>query len=108
VSLPIDKFCSKHGPSVKALAHSFFITKEKGEAINWKLPLVETKKLTTEVEIGLSPFSEGTFKYAFKAFDKTLGKKLVLKLPKHQSDLCTMSKEIEESNICGHIVNEFN
>jgi hypothetical protein len=93
---------------MKALAHSFFITKERGESINWKMPLVETRHLTTEVSIGINPFAEGHFKYAFKAIDLELGRKIVMKLPKNQTSLDLMSKEIEASNICHHIGNEFN
>ena len=37
------------GPTLDVLAHSYFITKEKGEQIDWKYPLVEHKILTTSV-----------------------------------------------------------
>ena len=37
------------GPTLDVVAHSYFITKEKGEQIDWKYPLVEHKILTSSV-----------------------------------------------------------
>ena len=58
--------------------------------------------------MAINPFAEGSFKYAFEAFDSKLDKRMVMKLPKTRLTLEEMSKELEASNICIHIVNQFN
>ena len=68
---------------VSARSQSFYIVQEKdGAPINWKKPLVDSCQMTTKLKISKTPFSEGSFRYAFEAHDSMLNQKMVLKLAK--------------------------
>ena len=68
---------------VAARSQSFYIVQEKdGAPINWKKPLVDSCQMTTKLRISKTPFSEGSFRYAFEAHDSMLNQKMVLKLAK--------------------------
>ena len=70
-------------PEVSAKSHSFYIVKEKnGTPINWRRPLIDSCQMTTKLKISKTPFAEGSFRYAFEAYDSMLNQNMVLKLAK--------------------------
>ncbi len=58
--------------------------------------MVQSSQITSKVKICKYPFSDGSMRYAFYAFDTEIKQKLVVKRSKRISDnnLKTMSKDL--------------
>jgi len=68
--------------------------------------------MTTKLRISKNPFSEGSFRYAFEAYDAMLHQKMVVKLAKKinldEYNAEGMKQELEQISICNLITGQFN